>query len=781
MVDLVTAEASCHPTLLYIDNIQLMNKENFIWINQLCERKSELNLGIILTRRMDYQTHEFDHKLLFSKFIRICLEDLSPDGIQQLILKRKQEYGLPESIFDQNPDLVERIARLSSGNPLFAEQLLLYIKSMNGSAHKKLQSDMSFTELPLNLNYTILARLDCMESVVKSIVQIAAVLGMEFSGSLLGTAYCTVFPADAELLKPGIELCKEEHILFLGIDGLLRFSHAMFREIIYTSISKKRLRSYHIVIAELISAIPASERESSHFLNIAEHYRRAEQPALAAENYYQYAYRLGMLGQKREAVGYYEKAIHLLTNLADRNEKLLALAMGEALHIYLYVNEIKRAYNLLSKLESNQFIKGNSEVEALVYLAKGIIADRNGDYETALKLYQDYLAKYPQSSIQESIDIYFSLGHIYNKTRDLEKALEVYEYILSTTSRENHLVLSALYGLIGGIKSKLGDQETAIQYLRWADSYYKDNRLSASRIDILGNLGLAYKYKSEYDKSYDAFQECLALAERIQVPSEIAITCNNLAILLMETNRFKESISYFDRLEAILDVVNDKALLLNAKLNRGLLLAELGKFAQAEAVLSAMIAMNKQKGFAHLKATAFFYLSLVYKRQDRSMEAIRLLNKAIVIAKKYSMGFMEVSFWVVKAEILVGMGAYQKAQPLIDAVLEQALGLGRDDCWLEAKLHDVHSKFMQSQKLDKAMIIGLLKLLPNLEDEEQIAYLHLELWQLAQLSGQAFPECGHSPEKHFQEAKQRLQSLISQAPKWEYLKRMQLLESAVIK
>jgi DNA-binding CsgD family transcriptional regulator len=145
-------------------------------------------------------------------------------------------------------DLRARIARLSEGNPLFAEELLKTAVDRSGSP-------AAGSALPLTIRAAVLERLRPLASSDQIVLAQAAVIGRRFTTELLRA---TVGPEAAilEALRRarGLQLIEEER------PGEFSFHHALTREAIYESFLAAQVREFHARIVAAIEELPPERR-----------------------------------------------------------------------------------------------------------------------------------------------------------------------------------------------------------------------------------------------------------------------------------------------------------------------------------------------------------------------------------------------------------------------------------------------------------------------------------------------------------------------------------------
>jgi DNA-binding SARP family transcriptional activator len=155
---------------------------------------------------------------------RIDLEPLPPSAIRELV---------------GDVD-VDRVMAASGGNPLYAREVASALRAGHDSAP---------------LDHLLRERLERVEGRARDLLPFAAALGHSFEPAELAAA--SGLPA-ADLLAAADEL--ERHgILRAAAGGGWDFSHDLFRDAAYRSLSEPRRRLVHLQIAQALATLPGAD------------------------------------------------------------------------------------------------------------------------------------------------------------------------------------------------------------------------------------------------------------------------------------------------------------------------------------------------------------------------------------------------------------------------------------------------------------------------------------------------------------------------------------------
>jgi class 3 adenylate cyclase/tetratricopeptide (TPR) repeat protein len=141
-------------------------------------------------------------------------------------------------------DVGGAVADLCDGNPLFAEQLM---DVFAGSA--------SDPRIPPTIQAVLGARLDQLPRTERTLLELAAVIGREFTPALLRTM-AAAEGIDATAADRGVALLSRRRLLERGPAGTHRFAQALLRETAYETTPKARRERWHDFLAGHLAAEP---------------------------------------------------------------------------------------------------------------------------------------------------------------------------------------------------------------------------------------------------------------------------------------------------------------------------------------------------------------------------------------------------------------------------------------------------------------------------------------------------------------------------------------------
>jgi class 3 adenylate cyclase len=202
------------------------------------------------------------------------------------------------------------IAERGEGNPFFLEEL-----ARTGEADDA---------VPETVQQVLAARIDRLSADQKAAIQVAAVLGREFSLDLAAQIWDAPVPLEAQLLElKGLEFLRERHG---PAERIFVFKHALTREVAYDGMLQARRRDLHGRAGAAVEHSQANRFEHCELL--AYHYSRSAEPVRAIPYLAVAADRAKNRYANEEAIGLHKEALSIVRDLpagTDRDSQELAI------------------------------------------------------------------------------------------------------------------------------------------------------------------------------------------------------------------------------------------------------------------------------------------------------------------------------------------------------------------------------------------------------------------------------------------------------------------------
>jgi class 3 adenylate cyclase len=298
------------PLLVWFEDAQWIDPTSNELLERFVSSMSSVPALLVVTCRPEFQPPWTDRARVTS----LSLERLNFQECAALV----QQLG--GSGFSE--EVLAAIAQRTDGIPLFIEELAkTLLEEHQLEAVKRLSSAES--RIPATLHGLLMARLDRLGATAREAAQAGAVIGREFSYSLLNTiaeqcgipSVSTLTGALAALVSSGLLLAKARES-----DSYYTFKHALVQDTAYSSLLRTERQRLHAAVA----AFAAKQAQPSPEV-LAYHYAGAGQPEKAAEQWFKAGEAASERSAVEEAIRSFTNARELISTLPHTHERRLRL------------------------------------------------------------------------------------------------------------------------------------------------------------------------------------------------------------------------------------------------------------------------------------------------------------------------------------------------------------------------------------------------------------------------------------------------------------------------
>ncbi len=302
--------AQVRPVLFTLEDLHWADSTLMELLGFLLERIEQAHVLVVLSARPELQVAWPQRPWLHWLF----LDRLSAGFAATLVKTVARDRVLPE-------ETLQQLVSKTDGIPLFIEEMTRMVLE-----HPP--SDTAWEgglprAIPVTLRELLLARLDRLAPRQKALIQLCAVVGRDFTHTLL-TALAGLAALDDESLKRGLAGLMEMRLLQEGAGTpgpSYQFRHALIQEAAYQSLSREPRRRYHrsiaCVMAERFPELVQSKPEV-----LAHHYTQAGENEPAIQYWARAGLRARMLSAPVEAVSHLTRALKLLRGLPATPQRL---------------------------------------------------------------------------------------------------------------------------------------------------------------------------------------------------------------------------------------------------------------------------------------------------------------------------------------------------------------------------------------------------------------------------------------------------------------------------
>jgi class 3 adenylate cyclase/tetratricopeptide (TPR) repeat protein len=532
--------AERRPQVLVIEDLHWIDSTSEQFLASLVDSVPALRVLLVFTYRAGY-TNPFGER---SYVTRVVPAALSAEDSARMALAVLATDGLPD-------ELRSLLGRKAEGNPFYVEELVKSLEESGALRRVGTRYELarSVTELavPGTIQDVIAARIDRLQEAPKRTLQLAAVIGREFTRRLVDRLDEIRERTDDFLRElTALELIHERH-LFPELAYM--FKHALTQDVAYASLLVQRRKELHRLVGLAIEELYA-ERLPEHYEMLAHHFSRAEDWPKALE------YLLKAADKATSAFGL-RQALELLGEALE-----VAGRLGEHIPVATVMAIHRARADLFFGI--GEFVHSREAAEALVEVTRRVHdrpAEAGGlvQLASALQWAEDFPGALQHA--QEAIEIAESVG----AQAPLAGGLYVRGYVRGVSGRLDEADEDV--GRALGIGRAVGDvarQGMALYLLalgrtwrgRYAEglelgregsSLGREHRLVVPLLRCIWNQALAWSEMGSYDAALAALTEGLSLAEKVGDDAFIPRYLNTLGWLSIDCGDFGRGVDLSER------------------------------------------------------------------------------------------------------------------------------------------------------------------------------------------------------------------------------------------
>ncbi len=326
----LAALSAKHPVALVLEDMHWSDQASLDLLRAVVRRVPAWRVLIVATFRdneltLDQPLHRVLPQLVREgRPLRLDLRPLTAHDIQGLVAAR---YQLPA---EDEARLVAHLLRYAEGNPFYLEELLRTLEHeqiVTLTAQGWRLGDLALAPVPPLVRQLIDDRVARLGASTQRLLQIAAVIGQVIPIE----HWQAIADVSDESLAGAVEQAHAAQLLEETPDHTsLAFSHALFREALYGSVSLLQRRAWHRQVADLLAERASPEPESVAFHLVQAGDGRAVEWLIRSGQ------RAERRDAARDAIAHYEQALPLLERQGPSDA--LAWLHADLAESYRYVD-----------------------------------------------------------------------------------------------------------------------------------------------------------------------------------------------------------------------------------------------------------------------------------------------------------------------------------------------------------------------------------------------------------------------------------------------------------
>ncbi len=666
--------AEIRPQIHVHEDVHWMDKateESLLYIADIIPTNRILH---ILTYRTGY-AHPFGDR---SYHTRIALNTLPGEASVAMAQAMLNVDSLPD-------DLKGLIVRKAEGNPFFVEEVVKSLQEVGALQRSGdryvLSKRLDEIVIPDTIQDVIMARIDRLADAPKKTLQLASVIGREFTRRLLDRI-ADVHGRTEDFLTElkAIELIYEK-ALFPELAYM--FKHALTHDVAYNSMLMQRRRELHRIIALAIEELYA-DRLTEHYEMLAHHFSKAEDWARAFDYLLKAADKAAHAFANREAITLYDQALEVAAHLGDIAGVATLMTVHEAkAGLYFLLSDFFAAQAEGERLLALARRVGDRAKEGAALAGMGFASLYAHQFDRALAESADAIA------IGQAIDAKaveaagrFTTGFVLAVTERLGEAGPELVRTLALSREAGDKVHEAFaLGFLGLAKNWQGDYTEADQLQAAGLQSARDSGVLLPLCWSLFLSSVVLGSKGEYDKAYATAQEGLTLCEKVGDEVMYQRDLNVLGWLWNELGDPERAVDFNRRCADGARKRGDPETLANAEINIGDTFISQGELALAAEILDGVHRLVKDPATSdwmkwRYSTHLFASLGDLWLARGDHDRARSWADQCLEIATRTDARKNLVKGWRLKGEIATARRQWDEARTTLDQALAIAQQIG---------------------------------------------------------------------------------------------------------
>lgn len=415
---LARAVALAQPSIFVVEDLHWLDTASEAFLETLADSIAGTTTLMLVNFREDYSSPWMEH----SYYREIAVEPLGPEAIEIIL---DHSLGRDPSLADLRRGIIER----AGGNPFFAEELIRATVEQNVLSGFQANFIASpggrEAPLPSTVEAVLGSRIDRLTEVDKLFLQAAAVVGKEFSLSVVAK----VAQVAIQLARASLQLLVGAEMVYERADiqrDNFSFRHPLVQEAAYGSLLSEQRSALHRGTAAAL-AVKFRDRLDENSSLIAYHWEKGGENLFAAASYLKFALWIGTRAP-RNALDSWQNVRRLVQQVpaTPEIEYMLMMACGQIVNLAWWggtdASEIEpvfeQAVTLANKLN-------DMRAAALIIMAFGrvlLIAGSSDDYVAKVEEAQKLIKGPGNESVEALLKAVYS--HALLSAGLLSRALE---------------------------------------------------------------------------------------------------------------------------------------------------------------------------------------------------------------------------------------------------------------------------------------------------------------------------------------------------------------------
>ncbi|MGD2026945.1 MAG: adenylate/guanylate cyclase domain-containing protein, partial [Anaerolineales bacterium] len=553
-LQLLSYQAKKNPLVLFLDDIQWADPVSLELILHVINNMPPAPLLLMVAHRMDEGMPDWSE---YGDLLDIPLAELPDYASIQIVQQMVGGITLPNQV-------INFIIEKTSGNPLFIFELMYALQdegifAVDQQGSWQVGKTLDDIEVPDTIHGMVISRVDRLPLESRYILQLASVVGVDFSLPFLEEAF-DLDQGELEIKTRLDHLAEMGVIEILGDSTRFKFQHLTTRDVVYSTLPYQERRKYHILCGGYIESHPdAASGEQIDLM--AFHFYEGQSWDKAVDYNLRAGDRAKTIYANQSAIGAYQRVVESISASANKTkfQTEMCSAMESLGDVFTLVGQYEQALEKFTYALENLCGRDDRKPELRTAEFNRKIAnifERQSEYDIAFEWLEKGLQQLEQDDATiEAARIYLLGTGIYrrlgqNDEAELwcQKSLEIASQI---ESREGQQAVGQAYYNLGGIENRRGDLQRSVEYHRQSLEVYQEIEDVIGQARAYTNLGVTYSDLGEWEQAVEAYNKSLEINQQIGDIQREGFLANNLANVHLYRGEWDQAAQLFKQSNGI--------------------------------------------------------------------------------------------------------------------------------------------------------------------------------------------------------------------------------------
>jgi len=532
--------AEFQPQVLVLEDLHWIDPATEAFLRATVDRIPTARVLILCTYRPGYVQPLGER----TYFTRLALPTLSTTDSVHMAEAMLGSGRLPV-------DLEALIVQKAEGNPFFVEEVVKSLREIGAirqvEDHYILSQPIEEIVVPNTIQDVLMARIDRLEEAPRTTLQLAAVIGREFTYRLLDRLADLRDQTETYLQElKAIELIYETR---LYPELAYMFKHALTQDVAYNSLLTHRRQDLHRLIGQAMEELYA-DRLAEHCEMLAYHYAKGNAWEKALTYFQQAAQKAVEAFATREAVSLYDQAFEAARHLGDAvaTETLMAMHQAKS-DLYYVLSEFVQA-----RAESEKILAYARQAQDEYRIGEALAGMASAstfahDFDQAIEEAKQAIESAEQIDARTILaSSYYTMGFVHTVTGRHEEAKHELNQSLSLSQSANVVAHQSLaLSLIGMIKNWEGDYTEGARIISQGLQVAREHELMVPLLQNLFCYGVTLTGKGDYEQALSVLEEGLAFSAKVGAEVYSHRLLNSLGWLYIELGALAPALDFNQR------------------------------------------------------------------------------------------------------------------------------------------------------------------------------------------------------------------------------------------